>query len=169
MPVFLVGAGLFALAFAVHAVVWNVRRPRKQALALLVIFLLVGLAGSAAAWLVHGSGGGALPPLRFALAILLYLSSCTFYLLLFSAIDSDSPTLTMIGIIRKSGSRGISRDELAQEMAKHSFVRPRLKQMIHDGFLVQVGDRLHPGRRGRMLAGLVLSYRRLLGEREAGG
>src|SRR5262245_16689874 len=137
MSVFLAGTGLFAIAFLIHVFVWNVRRPQHQATALLLIFLFVGLAGLASVWLLIRTGG-ALPVLRTALAILLYLSSCLFYFLLFSAVGSDSPTLTLIGIIRKSGSRGVSRERLWQEMAKHSFVRPRLTQMIHDGFLVQV-------------------------------
>jgi hypothetical protein len=167
MSVFLAGAGLFAIAFLIHVFVWNVHRPQHQAVALLLIFLFVGLAGLASVWLLIGTG--ALPLLRTALAILLYLSSCMFYFLLFSAIASDSPTLTLIGVIRKRGSHGISLERLSEEMTKYSFVYPRLMQMIHDGFLVQVGDRLHPGQRGRILASLVLSYRRLLGKREAGG
>jgi len=169
MPVFLVGAGLFIIAFVIHVVVWKVRRPHHQAASLVLLFLFVGLAGFGGIWLLKASGGSALSILRAALAILLYLSCCMFYFLLFSAVDSDSPTLTLIGIIRKRGLLGISREQLSQEMAKYSFVRPRLTQMINDGFLVQVGDRLHAGRRGRILATLVLSYRRLLGDREAGG
>jgi len=167
MLVFLLGAVLFIISFVIHVAAWNVRCPRREATALFCVFLLVGLVGFVGSYFIIG--GNVLRPFQFALAIVLYSSFCLFYFLLFSAVESDSPTLTLISIIRKSGSRGISREQLMKQSSTRSFVHNRLQQMIRDGFLRQVNDRLYPGPRGRVLARLVLSYRYFLGEREAGG
>lgn len=169
MAVFVAGVGLFAIAFMFHVAAWNFRVPRRQAVTLLLIFLTAGAVGALGLWIFNGSWGFTLTPLRLVLAVLLYFSNCAFYFLLFSAIEVDSPTMTLIGLIRRGGSQGISHEQLAQKIASRSFVRPRLEQMIHDGMLVQIQDRLYPGARGRMLAALVLYYRKMLGQRHAGG
>lgn len=169
MVVFLTGAVLFVIAFVIHVIAWNICVPRHQATVLLLIFLTIGIVGALGVSIFGGSEDLSLSPLRFALAVLLYLSACTTYLLLFSAIEAETVTFTLIRLIRRNGSRGISYEQLVQEMANHSFVRPRLQQMIDNGILVQVHDRLFVGPRGRLLAGLVLYYRKLLGKRQAGG
>src|SRR5260370_16204660 len=133
MEVFLVGTGLFVIAFLIHVAVWNFRVPRRQATTLLLVFVTVGTAGALGHWTYNGSGGLTLAPLRVALSLLFYFSACAIYFLLFSAIEVDSPTMTLIGIIRRNGARGTSREQLMQEMAGRPLVRPRLDQMIYNG------------------------------------
>jgi hypothetical protein len=164
MAVLVVGLGLFAVAFALHAVIWNIRVPRQQIGGLLLIYLFVGACGCIGFWAAPiGFDWLVLPPLRLLLALLLYGATCGMYLILFSAIEADSPTLTMLGIIRQAGADGIQRHELLRLMAEHSFVHSRLEQMINDGMLISQNGGLSVGPAGHLLAQLVRSYRTFLG------
>jgi hypothetical protein len=169
MIVLLSGSLLLILAYALHVIVWNIRVPQRQAVGLLLCFLAVGAAGGVGLFALVAGGTLALSPLRLALTGLFYGSASAIYFLLFSAIEADSPTLTLIGIIRRAGARGVTREQLGEGLAAQSFVQPRLDQMVADRMLLEVGGRLVVGPRGRLLGSVILSYRRLLGVRQAGG
>jgi hypothetical protein len=168
MSVLIAGAGLFAFAFVIHVVIWRFRVPRHQALAVVLLFLAVGLIGLSA-FAGFGLDALHLTPLRLVLAIILFGSFGVSYLILFSALEADSPTMTIIGLITANGDRGICREELSEAMANHSFVQLRLNQMLHDGMAYRSGDRLLPGAQGLFLTKLILWYRRLLGREHIGG
>src|ERR1700722_6896911 len=100
MIVFASGIALFLTAFAVHAVLWRIHVPKRQGRMLAVIFLVVLSAGVG---LLLSPAAASIDPdfslLRRILTILFYCSFCTVYLILFTAIEADSPTLTMIALI----------------------------------------------------------------------
>ena len=169
MTVLLGGGALWILAYVVHLIVWHIRIPRRQAASLLLCFLTVGAAGAAAIFSLVSAGLLVSSPLRLILTMLFYSSASAIYFLLFSAIEADSPTLTMMAIIGRCGRGGISHDRLIEALNEHAFIRPRLDQMLRDQMLIEIDGRLHAGPRGRLLASVILSYRRLLGEPQAGG
>lgn len=158
LDAFLAGTGLFLLAFVLHLAVWRSRVPRRQLGTLVVLFAAVLVAG-----LIAGAFYSWTSWVRPILAIGLYGSYVVVYVILFTAIEADSPTLTILGLIQARGDRGISHDELARIMAEHPYFQIRLGQMLRDGMAVKTGDRLVAGQHGHLLAKLVLRYRALLG------
>jgi len=168
MAVFLTGSGLFVLAFVIHLGWWRIRLPRRQSIALLALFAVTATAGFAAICTLDVFPGGfSLPCLL--LAVMLFGSYAVVYIILFSALEADSPTLTLIGIIAAAGDRGIHRSKLMQAMEQHSYVRLRIDQMIADGMAVEAESRVHLAAQGLWLSSLVILYRRLLARNQLGG
>jgi hypothetical protein len=168
MAVFFSASGLFAIALIIHVIWWRVRVPRRQSGALMALFLATAVCGFGAIYLGDLFAGGLSLP-RFLLAILLFGSLCVAYLILFSALEADSPTLTLIRLIAETGGRGIHRDDLMQAMQRHSYVQVRIDQMLADRMAVETPSGLRLAGQGLLLSSLVLLYRRLLARTHVGG
>jgi hypothetical protein len=168
VAVLLSAAALFAIAFAVHVVWWRLKVPRRQLFALLVLFLVVAIAGFTT---IHAVGlfPGQLPLPRFLLAVLLFGGVCVVYLVAFTAMEEDSPSLTLLRLISEAGSRGIHREELMRVVERHSFIKVRIDLMVADGMAVETPTGLRLGTQGLWLSSLVLFYRKLLGRNVVGG
>jgi hypothetical protein len=168
MAVFLSASGLFVMALVIHLIWWRLGVPRRQSAALVGLFLATAICGFT---VIHAGdffpGETSLP--RLLLAILLFGSFCVAYLILFSALEADSPTLTLIWLIAETGPRGIHRDDLMRAMERHSYVRLRVDQMIADGMAVETSSGLRLAAQGLWLSSLVLLYRRLLARKHVGG
>jgi hypothetical protein len=168
MSVLLSASGLFAVTLVVHLVWWRLRVPRQQSAALVGLFLAMAAVGFS----MIGAGalvGSGLPLPRLLLAIMLFGSFGVVYLILFTALEADSPTLTLLGLIAARGSQGIHRDELIRAMERHSYVQARIDQMVADGMAVETATGLRLAAQGLWLSSLVLFYRRLLGRKHVGG
>jgi hypothetical protein len=170
MIVFATGIGLFLTAFALHVVLWRISVPKRQGRMLAVIFLVVLIAG---AGLLSSPAATSIDTefslLRRLLTILLYCSVCTVYFVLFTAIEADSPTLTMIALIINRRAQGIGREELLRNIDFDSFTRLRLDQLLRDDMVLLDGERLLPTRKGRIVVDIIVTYRYLLGRTPIGG
>jgi hypothetical protein len=168
MAVFLSAFGLFAVALVVHLVWWRLKVPHRQSLTLVTLFLTIAVCGFA---LINAtdlfSVQLAVPGLL--LAILLFGSLCVLYLILFSALEADSPSLTLVWLIADAGRRGVHGDELMRAMEQHSYVQNRIDQMIRDGMAVETDAGLRLASQGFWLSSLVLLYRKMLARRHLGG
>src|SRR4030081_647977 len=102
MLIFLGTMGLLALFLGVHIVVWRIRPPRKQFASLLVILGAVFMIGLAAAVIIS------IPVLTFLHIALFYVSAGLCYIVLFSAIYKDSPTLSLVRFIAEKPGDGRS-------------------------------------------------------------
>lgn len=102
-------------------------------------------------------------PTYGALSAILYSALAGTYFILFSAIETDSPTLSLLQVVYQHRAHGIGREELLAAIAKRSYIQARIDQMLSDGMATRVGERLMPAKSGRNLLALVMSYRRLLG------
>jgi len=104
MTVFLAGAGLLLASFLVQLLIWRVALPRSQTVALLLIFAVVPPCVLATAAL---SGHALwLPAPETARLVLAYVAFTLAYVVLYSAIEHQSPTLAIISQVAKDGSRG---------------------------------------------------------------
>jgi hypothetical protein len=142
--------------------------PRHQLAALVVLFAATAAAG----FTVLNACGcvpGELPLPRLLLGILLFGSFGVVYLILFTALEADSPTLTILGLIAASGARGVHHEELMRAMERHSYVQVRIDQMVADGMAVETPSGLCIAAHGLWLSKLVLHYRHLLVRKHVGG
>jgi len=163
MNVLIAGTGLFAASFLTHVILWRIRVPRREWLTLLLVFAaLPPLALTAALnWPRVPVFDLAAP--RVVLVVFLSGGFGIVYLILFSALQADSPTLTMIQLIRSHQATGITEDELARSSVERGYSRVRFEQMLRDGLAKQVGQQICVTPIGRRFASIVLWNRRLLG------
>ena len=159
---------LFLTAFFIQLCWWRLKVPRRQLATLAALFIAVDVAGCAV-FAVFGIGPAAQGATFLLLTFVLSASTAVTYVILFTALEADSPSLTILGIISKAGERGISRTDLMQAMARHDYVQERIQQMINDGMVHSTPTGLRLAGQGLLLTSAVLLYRRFLGLSHVGG
>lgn len=159
------GVLVFVAAVVVQAIVWRWRRPRGEYGWLVALYVAVLAAAAVAAYATGIFGGGLLPYANFTV---LYLSLVAAYAVSYSAIQADSPTMTMLLEIDAAGRAGIEKRELLARLTDDALVAPRLDDLI-GGDLAAV----HAGRyvirpRGAGIARTYIAFRKLM-RMEKGG
>lgn len=167
MTVLLWGLALLGGALALHVLWWRTRLPRNQLAALLKLFLTV-----LALWLGANAllgltdldiAGLPLPAVPCLHAGLLYISAALAYVVLFSTIDADSPSINILRTLDEAGPQGLTEAELLRRTGMERFFLSRLERMETDGMTRRTPQGLSPGLNGSLLLGLVLLWRSIMG------
>ncbi|MCE9605456.1 MAG: hypothetical protein K8U03_11210 [Planctomycetia bacterium] len=162
MATFLLGVGLFSAAFALHVVVWRLHRPRRPYVALATLFLVVVPAVAA----VAGALCGVSPSLfggwsGLVSALLCHVALSLAYIVTYTAIESDSATLTIALALARAGEKGRSQADIQNLFDDDFVIGARLKSLVDTGYLRLQGDRLTITEQGRGVASLYRLVRRL--------
>lgn len=164
----LVPIGVLAI---LHLSVWRIRRPRRQyralgALAALAVAITIAVG-------LIGARLGALPSLgpREALdAIVLFAAAVIAYMVTYPPVQADSPSMTILLEIDRTGERGLSRDELTHvgALTDQALILPRLADLVTGRLAVSERGRYVITARGARLARFYVRYRALLGMEKGG-
>lgn len=148
MNVLIAGLIPFAAAFAAHVLVWRLAHPTRGITLLLKLFAGV-LAGAALAIVLPGvrPWSGLTPPELFR-AALLYISLALSYVILFSAIDEDSPSISIVKFAALAGEEGCPEEALTLLVTDEIIATSRLQSMVAAGSVVREGDRFRLGPQG---------------------
>lgn len=167
MNVLFWGLALLGAALAIHVLRWRTSLPANQLAALLKLFvagLLLWLGGNAllslAGVTLAGLPLGLVPCLH---AGLLYFSAALAYVVLFSTIDADSPSINILRALDAAGPKGLSEAELLKRTGMERFFASRLERMEADGMVARTPHGLVPGAKGSLLLGLVQLWRVIMG------
>lgn len=164
----------FAILLVAQFLVWRVVRPAGHYLPLLGLYavaLVVTVAicraladvPLAAAWLVPGTIRDAVNFLTLSTAVTLA------YMVTYSAVQADSPSMMILLQIEQAGAQGLSRDAILQSLGDAVVVVPRLQDLVTGGLArVDRQQRYVITPRGGTLARLYIAYRALL-KMEKGG
>jgi hypothetical protein len=163
VKIFLTSVGLFLFAFVVHLIIWRLKLPKRQIRALLLIFGAIFCV-----WLVASM------PRSWRLAeilhvILFYGSMSLCYIITYTAIEADSPTLSLIRFLADARMEGRSKDAVAQFMALRPFVRARLAALARSGLIREESSRYVATGAQPLFFRIVLEFRKLYGPISKGG
>lgn len=161
------GLAVFGLLVVAHVVVWRLRRPAGQyvglvALALgtlaasLVTFLAAGAIGAPGAAFLPGTA------LDYATIVVLYGALFLAYVTTYSAVQADSPSITILLRIDEAGERGLATGELLAELDDRVLVLPRLDDLVRGGLARHDNGRYVIGPCGALMARVHRGYRALL-------
>jgi hypothetical protein len=163
MQILLISCVLFVVSFLAQMVIWRVRLPDQQIRALLVIFAITfGL------WLV-GAVVFSMLFLDVLQVALLYGSVSLCYVITYSAIEADSPTLSLIRFLATKRDQGCSGDEIERLLARHSFVGARLAALVHSGLIREQNGRYVIAGKQSLAFRVILGFRRVYGSIPKGG
>lgn len=169
--IFLWSMATVVAAFVVHVAAWRIHLPRKQTRALALIFALTLVAAltafeslSAAGLSLHLPRGGA----QYAQVSLLVIAWALAYIITYSAMEADSPTLVFIRRISAAGPGGLEQKDFDAQVSDDVLVRPRVADLVRDGLLTADGDRYRMTPKGRRFVGIFILYRRILGAGKGG-
>jgi hypothetical protein len=167
MTVLLAGIGLLFLSFCAQLVLWRIFIPRRQIRTLLVIFFLVPLIVFG---VVQHAGTpielAALSAAEIARLAIFYVSCALTYIVLFSAIEAQSPTLAIVSYVaEKSQCTGA---DLVDRFGKGHELSHRIELLARSEFVKHEDDRYRLAPAGDRLAKLFDAANRLFGI-ESGG
>ena len=173
MSVLLWGGLLFGLAFLVHVVLWKIHLPHRQTRALVVIFFGVLLVGLILLWsakfIVHTKF---LAPETIPeyLHITLFVATFTLaYIITYSALEADSPSLVMILRIAEAGSHGLPQEQFKRQMTDELLIVPRIRDLLRDHLVYAEAGKYKLTPKGVLFARIFIVYRRILNISQKGG
>lgn len=161
----------FSLWIVAHLVVWRIRKPAGQYAALTGLGA-AALAVSAAGFAAVRSGSPGLrtlvpaTTLEYVDFLMLYVALA--YLVTYSAIQADSPTMTLVLRLGEAGPSGLSVDEMLADLDDDVLVTLRLEDLVAGNLVRRHDGRYVISRRGALLAKTYIVYRRLLGMEKGG-
>jgi len=160
------GIGLLFLAFSLHVIVWRLRVPKRQGRGILIIFivtLFVGMVFTVSAGYTEVSlWDHAIGQLWSSINWVIFYITCTLaYLISFTAIEADSPSLVMVKKILESGDKGLPSATLRESVANDDLVVPRISDLVRDKMIVEEEGYLFITKKGSILSQLFMYQRRL--------
>ncbi len=174
MKILLCGSATFCLAFLIHLIVWKIQMPRRQTRVLKQIFVYNLLVCLFIIWCLFKFTikPGIFEPLNFFEYIhisLFYLSLTLVYIVTYSGMEVDSPSLVMTMKIAAAGTEGLSKEEFDESLPDDILVKPRVRDLVRDEMATLDGEKHRITTKGVILARLFIFYRRLLGITLKGG
>jgi len=165
----LFSSGLLAAAFAVHLVIWRIRIPKNAVIWLLAIFFGAGVAGWGAALALEG-----LQPIiprdssEILSAVLAHVAISLAYIVTYSGLEQDGPSMTMAKFADMAGERGRSREEFFKVITDELIVASRLRALLDSGWVTREAGRYRLTPRGTFWHSVFSRWRWLLGLPEGG-
>jgi hypothetical protein len=100
---------------------------------------------------------------------LFYGSMTLSYVITYSAIEADSPTLSLIRFLAEAKGNGRTVSEVSQFMAQRPFVRARLSALALSGLIREEGSRFIAVGPQPLSFRVILGFRKLYGPISRGG
>jgi hypothetical protein len=158
---------MFICSFAIHVLWWKTKMPLRSTAALLSVFFGVLLI----ALLAYGIWVPALViaqlPQVFSF-ILLYSSGSLCYIILYSAIEQESPTLAIVDFINAQGNSGRDIHALNISFNASAEIKSRLTLMEQTGWLAFDGLSWSLTNKGRKIACIFESAATIFGLNKGG-
>jgi hypothetical protein len=166
VPLLLTGALLSLLPFPLQWIAWRIRLPRRQTRAIVFSALAVDACSLLALAWTRGSLAGTpgSPPLTAYLHIALFMFAmlCA-YVITYSALEADSPTLVMVRMLHEARPNGLETAAFLARLGDEVLVLPRVRDLFRDRMAEEVDGRIVLTAKGRLMAGYFNLYARVLG------
>lgn len=160
-------------AFVIHLAIWKLRLPKLQTRMILLIFF--GMLCVTILTLPYLAAAAQELGISLSLRLAGYLHIAGFvisltlaYMITYSAVEVDSPSLVMALAISKAGPGGLSDAEFQAMMNNALLVEPRIRDMLRDGLIRRDGEVYRLTRKGERMARLFAAHRLLLGAGKGG-
>jgi hypothetical protein len=166
-------SSLFGLAFISQVIVWRVHLPNRQTKVICLLFFGFLSGGSLVFW-KHGmafSVFGLRPPDNLAQFLqfwLYYVSLTLAYVITYSAVEADSPSLIIIMRISESGTKGLSHKGLQALINDEILVEARLRDLLTDKMAELTDGKYRLRAKGVVMAQLFRFYRNIMGANKGG-
>jgi|GEM_PF-1374743 len=130
MRPFLAGLALLMLPFIVHVIAWRIHPPKRSIRALLRIFAATPLVAAAIYFAIKPLPILTDASLADTVRILLFYGSCSLvYVVLYSAIEGQSPSLAIVSHVASCGSAGCGETDFADHIIDDESIGARIAAM----------------------------------------
>lgn len=153
---------LLSITWLLHVALWRVRLPQNHTRALLVIFAIVF-----GVWLLIFAPSLSLISVLQVMTLSIPLFLC--YVITYSAIEGDSPTLSLMKGLADQKHTGLQREAVFRFFLSRPFVQSRLDSLVRSGLIKVDGKRLVIAGKPSIAFRFVLGFRKLFGPIAKGG
>ena len=170
MHLLIYSLAVFLLAFGIHLVLWFVRVPRRPYPALLALFALAGLAAAALQPFLPAALAAFYPSgfWPWAAAALFHAAGSLSYIIVYSALEQDSPSVTMVKFTELGGPNGRARNDYNQILSDDLIIHSRLRAMVEGQLARRHGNRFTLAPKGAFWNRIFGLWMKLLGIRGGG-
>ena len=174
MIVLLLDFSLFMISFLTHIIIWRLFSPSNHRRALLIIFLgflILGLIVLNSADISREFLNFEPPLLLIDIFhfVLLYIGLTLAYIVTYSGLEVDSPSLVITNIISKNVEEGISSEKLYEALTDDMLVKARVDDLVIENMAILLDGKYFTTRKGENMARLFNFYRKLLNVSNSGG
>ncbi len=168
------GIILIAITFFLHIFIWKIHQPVHQKSILIFLFSIILIFGLGILFYFrqHIHLLGIKPPQEFYgyLQIFVFFISISLaYMVTYSALEADSPSLVMIMTIANSGSEGLPQKTFEEKINNDTLIIPRLKDALSEKLVCLSEDKYNLTPKGRILANIFMIYRKIIRRERKGG
>ena len=173
MKVLVFSLTCFALAFIIQLVFWKIYMPQRQIKTLLLLFFCILVVEMFVLW----SAPSSFTFVRLSApgSIWEYLHICMFfvslllaYMITYTALEADSPSLVMVMTIGSAGPEGLDKKKFDRLMSDDTLIVPRIEDLVLDKMVYMDGDKYRLTPKGVLMARIFVFYRKLLGAPKGG-
>ncbi|MFC1522478.1 hypothetical protein ACFL6Y_08730 [Elusimicrobiota bacterium] len=157
--IFLCGLTMFAFCLLIHVAIWRWRHPKHHILTLLAVLLLMPGLISLVYALICQWPFSVIDTIAIGL---LHFSCVCAYIQTYPPIQDLCPSAVILLLIKKSGKRGMTFNDLMSFLESLSMLKERVQYLVEAKLVRETGGKLRIGKRGRMLVHLFLGIRRIL-------
>ncbi len=171
MTVLLWSIVLIFSAFVLQLVIWKIRLPGRQTKTMLSIFFGVLITGCIVLSYSPVSIFGIRAPsgiLEFLHVGLFFTSFTLAYMITYTAMEVDSPSLVMITSIAQAGPEGLTKEDFFNSLNDDILVKPRIRDMLRDEMARLEGGRYYLTPKGAVFARIFIFFRSLLKAQKGG-
>jgi hypothetical protein len=167
MNILTAGSILLGIAFFLHLLIWKIRLPKKQTKALLLIFFVTLSIGCV--FIFYLPGMIAFDSFWQYLHMSIFFVSFTLsYVITYSALEADSPSLVIVDLIHSAGINGLPDDELKSRLTDDVLVHPRIRDLYRDELIFNKYGKIFLTAKGKRLVRIFIFYRWLLNANKGG-
>jgi len=165
---------LTAVAFIIHFIIWKIRLPVHQKSILIYIFGVTLIAGLGFLFKFRENisllGTNAPRELHEYFQICIFFISVSLaYMVTYSALEADSPSLVMIMTIANSGKEGLSQKNFEEKINNNTLIIPRLKDTLSEKLAYLKEDKYNLTPKGRIISTIFMVYREIIKREKKGG
>lgn len=158
-------AAMLAICWLTHIVWWRIRLPENHTRGLLIVAMLVL---AATVILAAATSAPALSLAEWLLVLTAYAPCCFTYVILYSLLESRSPTLDLVTVVDSYGTEGAPIADLRRDLIGRIALTGRLEHFESGGIIARSGDHLTMTPSGRRLGQLFIWLSRILAIRGGG-
>jgi len=105
---------------------------------------------------------------EYEMVFLYFISLTLAYIITYSAIEADSPSLAIVLTINSAGSYGLEEEVLDKIMTNDILVKPRIRDLIIDKMVYVDGEKYKLTPKGLLLVRTFIFYRKILNTEKGG-
>ncbi|MDD5465381.1 MAG: hypothetical protein PHP73_03455 [Candidatus Omnitrophica bacterium] len=158
MSVLISGSLLFTIALLLHLVVWRLHYPGNPIKTLILLFGAVLLSG-----IIFLVSYTFYTVPQYLHIVLLFFSLSICYLITYSAIEADSPSLVIVSRIARAGKEGLLFERIRESLGSDLLIEPRLKDLVESGLVDLSGSTYRINEKGRLFVLPFVVFRNFLG------